>query len=273
MRSKNPAPISALLDNGIFCHSEFAEPAISQKSIRWGGRKQIATIHGMKRKPAHKNPDFQQEINALPTVGRLIRENAIEAYTSNEIWCEAMRFRPLLPFGNALRNCPIGRCPPAIDRSKFMQTTNVTEYFAKGGKKDRKLGIAIGPISQIAFLESLCALTPESVVALTSHSEMLRLTKFEIESLQDIGWFQFLCKRCGSPENYPDVFHLWTAERNHLDVLLTLDDDLPKLVYRVSTEKKKTVEIKTQVLWPPGLLDRIGIKDRDPVELEDGRLY
>lgn len=273
MRSKNPALIRALLDNGIICHSEFAEPAISQESIGLGERKQIATIHGMRRKPAHANPGFQQEINALPTVGRLIREKVIEAVTSNEIWCEAMRFRPLLPFGNALRDCQISRCPPAIDRSKFMQTTDISEYLAKGGKKDRKLGAAVGPISQIAFLKTLFALTPASGDALMSHAEMLRLTKFEIENLQNVSWFQFLCKRCGSPENYPDVFHLWTAECNQIDVLLTLDNDLPELVARVRKEKRKTIEIKTQVLRPLDLLDLLGIKHHDPVELEDGRFY
>jgi len=266
-------PIAVLLDSGIFCHSEFGEGAAIQNAINWGGKNHVTTVHGVRRKAPNQKPGFQKQIEALPTIGRLIRENVIRAYEYMEIWCESMRFRPLLPFGNALRDCTISKCDPPVDRSKFMQTADVTEYFAKGGKKDRKRGVATGTVSQIAFLKTLCGLGRESVDVLVPHSQMLRLTPFEIESLQNLSWFQFLCQRCGSAENYPDVFHLWTAERNRLDVLLTLDNGLPELVSRVRREKKTTIEIKTQVLQPLELLDRIGIKERDPVGLEAGRFY
>jgi hypothetical protein len=256
-----------LLDNGIYSHSEFAESATALSPL--GGE----VIHGIRRKAPQADTEFQGRINTLPTIGRLIRERIIEGLDSKEIWCERMRYRPLFPFGNALQDCVIGRCNPAIDRSKFAQTVDITDYFAKGGKKDRKADVALGQANQIAFFKLLCSLTSASVDALVSHASQLHLTAFEVESLQDIGWFQFLCERSGSPENYPDVFHLWTAERNGLDALLTLDNDLPEQVSRVGNEKAKRFEIKTLVLQPDQLLAELGIKDLDPVALESDRFY
>src|SRR5580700_2121649 len=121
-----------LLDNGIFSHSEFAEGDTKEIPISWGGRNGSTIISGIKRKSAHKNANLQAEINLLPTVGRLFRESVIEAYDSEEIRCENLRYRPLIPFGNALNGCSIKTCCSPIDRSKFVRTVNITDYFAKG---------------------------------------------------------------------------------------------------------------------------------------------
>jgi hypothetical protein len=273
MSQQQAIPIRTLLDNGIFCHSEFAEGLIMQKEIWWGGSNQVTYIHGVRRKSPHTNAELQKQINALPTIGRLIREHLIAACDYKEIWRERMRFRPVLPFGNALQGCVINTCISAIDSGKFAQTVDITDYFAKGGRKDRKAGIVPGRANQIAFFEFLCSLTDAAVDVLIAHAEPLRLSAFEVESLRNIGWFQFLCQRSGSPENYPDVFHLWTAERNGLDVLLTLDNGLPELVSRVRKEKAQTIEIKTEVLRPLELLDLLEVRNREPVGLDDGRFY
>ncbi len=110
------------------------------------------------------------------------------------------------------------------------------------------------------------------VEAMITHSQELRLTKFEIESLNNLQWFQFLCERSG-PEKYPDIFHLWAAERNGLHIFLTLDNDLPELVSRVNGERRKKIKIATQVLKPLELLNQLGIRHVDPVPLEEGRFY
>lgn len=267
------APTTMLLDNGIFSHSEFAKGAILRKEILWGGSNQVSHIHGIRRKTPNNDVQFQKHVDALPTIGRLIRERLLGARDYKEIWRERMRFRPLIPFGNALHGCIIEECEPAIDSGKFAQTTDITEYFAKGGRKDRKAGLAPGPANQIAFFKFLCSLTHEAVDVLIAHAEPLRLSVFEVESLRDIGWFQFLCERSGSPENYPDVFHLWTAERNGLDILLTLDNGLPELVSRVRKEKGQKIKIKTEILRPLELLDLLEVRDRDPIGLDEDRFY
>jgi hypothetical protein len=273
MREKTLGTTKMLLDNGIRSHSEFAEEATTKNAIRWAGRNQIATIHGIRRKAPHKDAKFQAEIEALPTVGRIIREEICNAFEYREIWCEGMRYRPLAPFGNALEGCKIQLCPPAIDRSKFAQTVDLADYFAKGGKKDREAGIQLGRANQVAFFEWLAGLTSEFVEVVISHAQAFRLTDFEIDSFRDIGWFQFLCDRGGSRENYPDIFHLWTAERNGLDVLLTLDNGLPELVSRVKNEKRRGIEIQTQVLRPLELLNTLGISGLDAVQLEHDGFY
>ncbi len=273
MERRLNATARALLDSGVFCHSEFAEGAILQKEIFWGGSNQVTHISGIRRKAPHKNLELQKQVNALPTIGRLIRERLIVPCEYKEIWRERMRFRPLIPFGNALDGCIIGECEPAIDSGKFAQTVDITDYFAKGGRKDRKAGLVPGPANQIAFFKFLCSLTNEAVDVLIAHAEPLRLSAFEVESLRNIGWFQFLCERSGSPENYPDVFHLWTAERNGLDILLTLDNGLLELVSRVRKEKAQTIEIKTEVLRPLELLDLLEVRNREPVGLDEDRFY
>lgn len=262
-----------LLDNGIFSHSEFAEEATKEISIFWAGKSQVSTIWGIRGKSPKGNKALQEEIDFLPTVAQLIRENVIEAYNSKEIECERLRHRPLIREGNVLNGCEIRKCPPPIDRSKFVQTANFIDYFAKGGKKDLKAGVPLGQANQISFMKFLCSLTEEATRVLLWREHLLGLSTFEIESLRNLSWFQFLCQRSGSPEHYPDIFHLWTAERNGLDVLLTLDGDLPKLISRVQGEKRKTVAIKTKVLRPSQLLEDLGVKIRVPVPLEANRFY
>ena len=87
-----------------------------------------------------EDTENQNQKNALFTVGRLIRERRIEAYDYVEISFERMRGRPPIQQFNALQNCKIHRCAPAVERSRFTQTINFRETIAKGGKKDRKAG-------------------------------------------------------------------------------------------------------------------------------------
>ncbi len=105
------------------------------------------------------------------------------------------------------------------------------------------------------------------------HASQIGLTDFEVASLRNLDWFQFLCRRSGSRENFPDVFHLWTAERNGLGTVLTLDTGLPNLLCRVRNEKIKRIEIRTEVLQPLDLLRKLNISKPDPVPMEAGRFY
>jgi hypothetical protein len=113
-----------------------------------------------------------------------------------------------------LQKCSIRHCPPAVERSRFRQTINFGEHIAKGGKKDRVAGDSnpkaaadLGNANQFPFLEWLCTLTKGSVSAIINQAARIGLTTFEVQSLENIEWFQFLCQRSASPENYVDVFH------------------------------------------------------------------
>jgi hypothetical protein len=261
-----------LLDAGIFIHSEFAEATVENVRVGWGGRESVLEVHGLKRKNPGQDPDYQKQKDALFTVGRLIREGEIEAYSSVEIDFEHFRGTAPLQEFNALRGCQIHRCAPALDRSRFRKTANFTVFIAKGGKKDRLEGIA-GEETQIAFLEWLCSLDQAGVNALIEHAAVIGFSPFEIESLTKLDWFQLLCKRSQSAENYPDVFHLWTAERHGFDALLTLEKKLPRLVAGVRTEKVKQIDINAVVLRPLDLLAALSISEADSVPIRPDQFY
>lgn len=146
-----------LLDTGIFIHAEFAEPTVKNVRVGWGGRESVLEVHGLKSKKPGQDADYQKQKEALFTVGRLIREGEIEAYTSIEIDFERFRGTVGIQEFNALRGCQIHKCVPALDRSRFRKTANFTGFIAKGGKKDQSAGLAGGEETQIAFLEWLCA--------------------------------------------------------------------------------------------------------------------
>jgi hypothetical protein len=266
-----------LLDNGVFSHSGFAEGAVMQTAVHWGDTDLVLPVQGLVRKAPQENAEYQSQIEALFTVGRLIREGRIEAYDYSEILFERMRHRTEVQAYNALHGCRIHRCPPAVERSRFRSSTNFMDTISKGGKNDQKKsvkkGTTLGNANQISFFKWLCTLRKEHVDALISQAALIGLTAFEIESLKNVDWFQFLCERSESSENYPDVFHLWTAERNGFDALLTLDGKLQNLVSRVRNEKVRKVEIKTKVVRPLDLLPKLGIDKPDPVPMDANRFY
>lgn len=267
-------PLRVLMDAGVVIHSEFAEPAVKETSaspLRWSDGSAIR-ISGLKRKQPDQDEEYGKQKEALFTVGRMIREQNIEGYTYSEINVEHLRGRPLVQEFNALHGCALHKCEPAIGRSRFRRTSDFMDFFAKGGKKDRDLGLD-GQANQIAFFEWLCTLDRGCVDVIIEHASLIGLNQFEVESLRNLDWFQLICARSGSSENYPDVFHLWTAERHGLDALLSLDKKLPRLVDRVKNEKKREIDIRTEVLQPLDLLHRFGISKPDPVPITSGRFY
>lgn len=138
-------------------------------------------------------------------VGRLIREGRIEPYDYNEISHERMRDYMRVPEFNALRGCNIQSCQPALHRSRFRQNKDFRIAVAKGGKKDGRAGTDLGSTNQIPCLDWLCSLPQSAIDWLIANPIALggRISDFEIENLKTLPWFQFLCERSGSPENYP----------------------------------------------------------------------
>jgi hypothetical protein len=263
-----------LLDAGAFIHSEFAEPTVKEVSVRWGSGESAFEVHGLKRKqPEKRGEDYQEQKDAMFTIGRMIREQKINAFTSVEIEFEYLRGTSSIQEFNALKGCKVERCDSALNRSQFRKTSDFIKSLAKGGKKDRRLGASVGSETQIAFMEWLCALDKTRVDVLIARAPLMELSPFDVESLDNLGWFQFVCARSGSPENYPDVFHLWTAERHKMHAFLTLEKKLPNLVTRIRGEKKREIEISTEALRPLDLLQRLGISEPDPVPIERDHFY
>jgi predicted nucleic acid-binding protein len=235
----------------------------------WGNSELCIPIDGMMRKSPASDSAYQAQKDALFTVGRLIRESKIQAFTYDEIEYERFRARARSRYGNALRACIIQKCPPAIDRTKF-RSGSFFDVIQKNGKKDRKKRKKSSELGQIPFFTWLKSLSDNEVKSIISNSSHINLTKFEIESFKKLDEFKLICDEANNPENFPDAFHLWTAHRNSLDAFLTLDKGLIKLSTRI-TQKSSIFHLAA--LQPLELLKKLKIETPDPVPLEFNRFY
>ena len=120
-------------------------------------------------------------------------------------------------------------------------------------------------------MEWLRDIDEPTINRILKYREKLDLTEFEVESLRTIERYKFICSRFRSSENLPDAFHLWTAERNHMDVFLTLEKRLPNLVKQIKGEKNN--RITTEVLRPIEFLCWMGVKEPDEVPIKYDKFY
>lgn len=262
-----------LLDNSILSGAELAESVIKEEIVQWGDIQQKVDILGF-RKKVHQDPDKQKEIDAICTVGRLIKEGRATVYSYNELDFEAFRRSVTVKEYNPLAGCELKRCTSPIERSKFRKTINFFEYMAKGGKNDKKHNSKnVSNFNQIPFITWLIGLQEQSINKLIEQKEILGLSDFEVASLNSIEWFKYICSRFDTPENYPDAFHLWAAERNNIDVFLTLEKKLPNTVKSIKNSKKTKFSIKTKVCKPIEFLNSIGIVELDEPPIAEGEFY
>lgn len=260
-----------MLDNGAYGHSQFAESVMGPQGPRFGIRDQNNQVWGFARKAPDPNKEYQSQMDGLFTVGRLIREKRFEAFTYCELMFESFNRIIGERAFDALAGCPRSNCPPALIRSRF-RSGNGLAFVRKGGKKDRKRGLETG-LSQIDFMEWLCALDERHVAAILECKSLIGLTEFETESLRNLSCFQKLCAISQSRENYPDMFHLWTAQRNHIEVFLTLETKLVQIFKHIEHARITEIEHQTKVLRPLEFLRLLGVTQPDPVPIEPGRFY
>ena len=140
------------------------------------------------------------------------------------------------------------------------------------GKKDQKRD-AKTELGQIAFMKMLCSLDEGGIRCILGMKAVLGLPDFEVESFRELKCFQGLCAISQSPEHYPDMFHLWTTQRNHIDVFLTLEKKLPEIAKTIENSRKIKVGYPTRVLRPLQFLESLGVTNADPVPIEPGRFY
>jgi hypothetical protein len=272
MSTPKSKSIRVLLDNSIISGAEIAEYVTLERLESWGNKKIPIPLVGYRKKVSN-NTALQEEIDAIVTIGRLIREEKVAAYTYSELRTEALRRPPTVKAFNSLAGCHINSCPAPIEQSKFRQTARLSEAIAKGGKKDKKHNVNVGVFNQIPYLEWLIHLDEHATQFILSHHNEIGLTEFEAESFKQLDWFKFICSRFGSSENYPDAFHLWTAERNKIDVFLTLEKTLPNIVNQIKQSANHKYQLGTSVLRPIGFLQSMGITDRDEVPIQAGQFY
>jgi len=272
MSTMKTKSIKVLLDNSIISAAEIAEYVTLERLEPWGNKKIPIPLVGYRKKVSN-NPVLQEQIDAIVTIGRLIREGKVSAYTYSELRTEALRRSATAKAFNSLAGCHINSCPAPIEQGKFRQTAKLSEAFAKGGKEDKKRNLNVGEFNQIPYFEWLIRLDERAIQYIFLHRNEIGLTEFEVESFRQLDWFKFICSRFGSSENYPDAFHLWTAERNEIDVFLTLEKKLPNIVSQIRQSTNHKYQIGTSILRPIGFLQSMGISDRDEVPIKAGQFY
>lgn len=226
-----------------------------ERNLVWGNSVERIRIAGFLRKPLPGNDQAWKrgQIECLPTIGKIAREKKIALYTYNEIDFEAWKRPgsfPLNRLGNVFSGVEFNHVDAAVERSYFFQS-DFSGYFGKD--------------QVIEFCRWLLAPNIETIadrLAPTKH-----YPDFLLRNLQRVQRFRDLC--VGLSENqYPDAFHLWSAEVNGMDLFLTTDR---KFVGAVTKTKK--LSLPCMPLPPSQLLEQLGISEREPFEYREGQFY
>ncbi len=259
--------MKVLLDNGILSHAEFLVGSAREDEVNWGGKLHAVDVVGYRRKPALKDENQQSEMEALFTVGRLIRENKIHAFSYIELVFEKIRGRGRIQECNALKNCKFGSVEAPLDRSKLFQTS-MGEFIEKGDRKFRD-----SSFTQIGFVKWLFSLEDRGIELLKKHSAQIGFSQFEQESLSYIPQLQKLCQHPITVKDYPDLLHIWTAERNKLNYFLTLDKKFKRKFSEVNSRMNVCDRFHVNIVTPIEFLHLLEIKQFDPVPVEHNRFY
>lgn len=239
-------PVSALLDTCAYRLTDTVEAAVVEHTVQWGPTELTLPIVGSRRKPP-LNPNEhwkQDQIEAMPTIARLARENLLGLFVYPELGFEMFKGSSHAGFGigNLIKDVQIGKLPAAIERSKF-QGMDIQDYV----QKDRL----------VEFVSLILSLDHSAVKALPK--SRLKFTDFELQNLRSLDRFREICANLPK-KHYPDAFHLWTAEVNGLDFFLTAD----KKFIRALTESSR-VELTTRPIAARDLLDEMDITELDPM--------
>lgn len=239
----------ALLDTCLYRWTALSEYCRKRVDISFGG--QLHPVDVLGRKKAALPTDWRlDEINAIPTLIRLVRDNRLSIYTSTEI-----KFEIFSGFDKArgvpedmLSSIRVGVVPSPIERSKFQQMP-IKEFV----KKEKR----------VEFCEFLLNLGESGLRKKISRLSDLNLSDYEKESFEQLPRFIELCKDV-SKKHYSDIFHLWTAERAGLKYFLTLD----KKFINSLVESKK-MEFISVPLTPSDLLSILGVAANEPLPYID----
>ena len=242
------------LDNCIISVSDTMQEVFKKKDIYWGDSIQELEIFGYERKPLSDESQTwrRNQIKCLPTIGRLAREKIISLYTYCELKFEGMKRSGSFPFnniGNAFQNVEISQVDAAVERS----------YFSS-----MEFGRYIKTEQVIKFCKFLLGTNTEEFAEQLAEYDY---PDFLLRNLRSVERFRDLCDGL-SEKQFPDAFHLWTAEVNEAEFFLTID----RKFIRVMTETKN-ISLPCRPLPPCEFLQRLGVEERDPFEYKQNQFY
>jgi len=247
--------MKVLVDNCIISLSDTMQGAFKEQNLAWGESSQCIRIAGYVRKklPSKDQAWKRDQIECLPTIGKIAREQRIALYTYDEIIFEGWKRSGSFPsnhLGNIFSGVDFNHVDAAIERSYFFQS-GFCEYL----KKDEVIN----------FCKWL--LTPNIESLADKLAPTKRYPEPLLKNLRRVQRFRDLCSGL-SEKQYPDAFHLWSAEINGMDLFLTTDGKF----IRALTQTKK-LGLPCMPLSPSQLLEQFGITEREPFEYEEGLFY
>ena len=247
--------MKVFLDNCIMSASDTMQGAKKQSPLNWGGSVEWVDVIGYMRKPLPSvNHQWKRDqIECLPTIGKIAKEGLISLYTYFELqaegWKRAGSF-PVNGIGQIFSGVTINHVEAAVERSSFCQielgrhveTQRVIDYC--------KWLISPG-IEQ--FADQLTKKWHGSARAL--------------HNLKKVQRFRELCRGLAEKQ-YPDAFHLWSAELSGADIFLTIDGKF----IRAMTESKN-IRLPCRPVSPSRLLEILQVEEREPFEFREGIFY
>jgi hypothetical protein len=180
---------------------------------------------------------LQDEIDCLGKIAELCRRKKLLPYITEEL--ESEEFRALkfpspnyddlfkeIQFKKA--QCPIVRSKWGLSAKQYTDKNDIIAYckcFFLTPSKERT----------------------EKFIAGMKENPRFSLSEFEERCLRNSDVFRKICR--GISENhYPDALHLWTAEKNGLDVFLTMDKKF------INVMARQKIGLHCRVMLPSDVL-------------------
>ncbi|MHB1100357.1 MAG: hypothetical protein ACYCZR_12460 [Burkholderiales bacterium] len=247
--------MKVLVDNCVISLSDTLQSAFKEQNLVWGDSIECIRIAGYVRKtlPSKDQAWKRDQIECLPTIGKIAQEQRIALHTYDEIIFEGWKRSGSFPgnhLGYIFSGVDFNHVDAAIERSYFFQS-ELSEYLKKNDVID--------------FCKWL--LTPNIEALADKLAPTKRYPESLLKNLRSVQRFRELCTGL-SEKQYPDAFHLWSAEVSGMDLFLTTD----RKFIRAMTETKKLI-LPCMPLSPSKLLEQFGVTEREPFEHKEGQFY
>lgn len=229
--------------------------AIKQQRLQWGDSVQLINISGYERKPLPGKDQAwkHDQVKCLPTIGRLAKEGIFSVYTYFELQSEGWKRSDSFPaknIGNIFSGVTLNHANAAVERSYFFQM-ELDKYI-----QTREV---------IDYCKWL--LTPGIEELADKLSGDIRYPDHLLNNLKGAQRFRDLCNGLAEKQ-YPDAFHLWTAEVNGADYFLTIDGKFIRAMVQT-----KHIRLPCKPISPSELLTLLEINERDQFEYREGQFY
>lgn len=247
--------IKVLVDQSALSHFQLAEGAARNVQISWGQVSQTVQVAGVRLKRKFLRDQFlYSEIQYLPTIAKLAKEQQIELFTYSELKFESLRGSSpvyILDIGNLLKNVDIEHLEPPVDRGYFQQM-DLGQYV-----KDRTVKDFYKVLRELD-VDRLSEKAPKFFSRLSESTQL---------GLKGLDRFRYLYDESGV-KHCRDAFHLWTAEFHGVDAFLTFDK---KFINHLT--KTRRTELRTKPMLPSALTRSLGVTDLTPMPLLPRKIY